>query len=650
MVAAAAVWLELALLNLGGLALFLRWGYTLAEAGTYAVISVTLLLSLVLQLGFWSGLSCLPPFLEILCVSIAAGLAFRQRALLARRWHGLRRSFPGPRGTAWVFGVGLIYLGLQCFMLPPSVNHWPDLAGLLWHHRPPPLESYAPAGAGLCLEPLNVSVLANLFLRFPTDFGVAGLGAMGYLAIVFGTYALARRHAWPATAFTVALIVAGLPRLVLQASTPGLEILPAAVALFCILCLYRLIEQSHWRDFVLLGLGLAFIAFSGRLGLWLSATLALVAAVLLLRRHTILFWWGLIRRSWPAFLAAVPAALVLSSLWRPAAGCPAIAYNDDGLIGALDHAFRYLLEIIHLPSEVERLSRWAFGFSPIQWMEGLQTNLACLLPAQRAAPRLFSVAWLPDEVLSWFGPLAFCLILPAIVYAARRGARRLRMIAVALVGYFYLAALIPAWTPGNAGLFTAWFACAGYLVAFLLPPWRISARGHRVLQAVSLVMMFYALTLNVSKPAFGRKFLGSDDPSGRLNSAELSLFLPDRFKTSIWLETRWGLDRWRRARQLFGDRRVEICSAALASGVRVGVLAQTAGQSYPFLAARPDVNFQWIDPEVYGDIGRLRRLQLGHVLFVDQEPLPAPAGAAVRVLWKADPTTSRLPGGLVQVR
>jgi hypothetical protein len=49
-----------------------------------------------------------------------------------------------------------------------------------------------------------------------------------------------------------------------------------------------------------------------------------------------------------------------------------------------------------------------------------------------------------DERLSWFGPAAWPLIWPAVVYAAWGGSGRLRVVALALIGYFYLAALIPA--------------------------------------------------------------------------------------------------------------------------------------------------------------------------------------------------------------
>ncbi len=661
MVAAAAVWLELALLCWGGLALFLRWGYSTAEAGTFAIVSVLMTLSLVLQVALAAGVPELLPAGEALLVSAALVLAFRRRALLAGGWGAFRRSVPGRSAAGGVFGVCLAYLGLQCFLVPLPINHWPELSLLLRHPAPHGSEFLDPAAAGRCLPPLNVWVLSYLFLRVPTDVGLAGLGALSYLAIVLGTYALARRHAWPPTALTVALVVAGLPRLVLQAATPGLEILPAAVALFCVLCLYRLIEQPGLRDLVLLGLGLLFTAAGGRLNPGFSAIFAIMAAVLLLRRHNAVFWWGLIRRSWPAALAAVPAAVVFSQVWRlgdrpvssgswfHAPACAGLAFNDGGPIAAIDNALRYLLASLHFPQEVDRLSRWLVGVSPVELIEAVQHAAGMRLRSDPADPCPFSVVWLPDEVLSWFGPLALILVLPAVGYAAWRGTRRLRVIAMALIGYFYLAVLVVAWAPGNAGLFTSWIACAGFLAAFLLPPWRISSRGLRVLQVASLLLTCHALLFNVSKPLLGAGLLDGNISPPPLTCAATPLFLPDRVEGSIWLESRWGADRWMRAHRLFGDRRVEICATSLPAGARVGVSAETAGLIYPFLAARPDVDFLWLAPALVSGLDRLHGLQLDYLLFVDRTPLPAPLGVGYKTQWTADPATSRLPGALLQV-
>jgi hypothetical protein len=54
-------------------------------------------------------------------------------------------------------------------------------------------------------------------------------------------------------------------------------------------------------------------------------------------------------------------------------------------------------------------------------------------------------------------------------------------------------ALIPAWMPGNARLFTLFFATGGFFVAFLLPPWRLSRRQKSLLQMLNSILFFHAL-------------------------------------------------------------------------------------------------------------------------------------------------------------
>ena len=61
-----------------------------------------------------------------------------------------------------------------------------------------------------------------------------------------------------------------------------------------------------------------------------------------------------------------------------------------------------------------------------------------------------------------------------------------------MAGYGYLACLIPAWTPANGATFTRFFACSGFMVAFLLPPWRLGRRDMLGIQAFCLLLLFYA--------------------------------------------------------------------------------------------------------------------------------------------------------------
>ena len=154
---------------------------------------------------------------------------------------------------------------------------------------------------------------------------------------------------------------------------------------------------------------------------------------------------------------------------------------------------RYLLESIHLTQLIERVSQWVFDLSPVAWFQRVHDGPMASLFADQGAVEPFKIIWVTGTDLSWFGPFAFLLILPAVLYAAFKAPRRLKAVAVALLGYFYLMTLIPAWRPGNARLFTIFYATGGFFVAFLLPPWRLSRRQRSLLQMLNGVLFFYAI-------------------------------------------------------------------------------------------------------------------------------------------------------------
>jgi hypothetical protein len=73
----------------------------------------------------------------------------------------------------------------------------------------------------------------------------------------------------------------------------------------------------------------------------------------------------------------------------------------------------------------------------------------------------------------------------------------LKALATALLGYFYLVALIPAWMPGNARYFSVFFACGGCCAAYFLPPWRLSIVGNRLLFLMCALMMLHTCLFGI---------------------------------------------------------------------------------------------------------------------------------------------------------
>ena len=660
---------EVVILCLGGFALFRRWGNSISESWAYALITPLMLLSALFQLVFIAGSPFLSGAAEILLTLLAAVVVCRQRATF-REGLTAGRAFAAanPTGSICALLLGL-YLLLAGFALPPESEHWPGLATVLYLQKsgsvlsalstPPPAAAIGP------LPPLNVAILSHLFLRFNTDFGLGLFGFMSYLSIGFTTYALARRYAWPPSAFTVALMVVAMPRVVLLATTPGLELLPAATALFCLLAVYRAIESPNRRDFFLTMCALLFTVSGSAMDAAFPAVMIPLSAVLLFRRHGFITWWNLLaRRLWtvPIALAAI---LLFSQLWLAAfnfahlgqwfgsAGFGSLHFNPDGIQGALANLVRTVFSSAHFTRPFDLVCNWALGFTVSGALQRLYDFLLAPLLGTLGATGPFVIQWLPDERIAWFGPFGFLMVLPAVGYAAVRGPRRLKAIAVGMASYFFLVVLIAAWCPENVRFFTLFFTCGGFTLALFLPPWYISPAGRRRLQEIAILLVLYASVFNLQKPALtmpawmsGANVAIATCIGATSASACRPAALPAE---SAWLASGWGRDRQEPSVRLFGDHRVAEIAARVPPQAPVGLVCRQPALAYPFLmtfpraelldAATVDLSNRWQGAD---DADR-------YLIFVDFDPRVTDLGPAPELLWQADPLQSSCSGSLIRI-
>ena len=476
---------EIALVAAAALIRLREAGLTLAEAGAYGLVGTLMLLSLVLQVAAMTGCSRAVVIFEVLLLVAAA-------ADLRRHWRrlGLEMraviSFGRHNPLLFTGMLGIAFILLALLVTLPPLD--PEIGLLTWKPTPGRAALAAPG-------PVNHRVLVDLFDRLSAGSGLLGL--IGYLVIALSTFALARRYAWPPTAATVTLVVLSQPRLFYQALSSGTEILPAAVGLFCLLTLYRTAEHPRFADLALLLLGLTFAVSDQPLGTAFPVVLGLLSIVVLYRRHGGRFWWWMTRENPAASLATIAAGLVFAQVWRGSAGgagTNSIAWpdNGDGILGAAANAARYLLQSVDLMPAGEHLGQWIWDSSPRQVIVGIYDSFLGPLVGQSGAAAPFGLAWGFDANTAWFGPLGFALVLPAVGYALLRGPRRLKAVAVAMTGFAYMACLIPAWTPQNGAIFTRFFVCGGFTVAFLLPPWRLRRSAKLGIQVFCLLLLCYA--------------------------------------------------------------------------------------------------------------------------------------------------------------
>ncbi|MGD8367466.1 MAG: hypothetical protein PVG78_07490 [Desulfobacterales bacterium] len=652
LLAVAAAFGELAVFSLAAYGMLKRGDRTTAEAAACALLLPPAFLSAVFQAVFIVGLPAASIPVELAALAAAAAAIRKYRRSLPPLASVLRSGISDHPFLAVASAFALSYLLLQALAIPPGATSWSDLAPIAYLENagtffPPP------PSAGPGINPLggavNHSILFHLLLRGGTDRGLGLLGFVAYLSIGFSTYALARRYAWPPTALTAALVVMSLPRLVVQASGPGVELMATAAALLVIVSLYRLIEHPNTIDLHLLLLFL-FFSISGRqMSLAVFLVLGALSALLLYRRHGGRIWRRLLVENRLLTLSALLPALLLSQLWLviaragpegTALASTGPAPNPGGITGALANMIRYGLESIHLTLPVEQLGRWMFGLSPIHLLGGIYHWAVAPFLGKAGATDPFVIRWLPDEALSWFGPFGFLLVAPAIAYAVYRGPRRIKAVALALAVYGYLVALVPAWQAGNAGYFTVFFACGGFCVAFFLPPWRLTKIGMHLLQAMSLGLLVYAASMNAAKPLIGYAgWIESLYPGDPLLTSQPVL---QRARQSIWTRLEQKQFQLAECKALFGDDRIQRLAELIEPDHPVGVFADHPERAYPLLLQwrRRVVPLPWnVSPAA------LRAIGIGYLLYLDSWPEKGQLGAGLKEIWHSEGPKA-LPGAL----
>jgi hypothetical protein len=469
------------LFALAGFVLFFTRNRTFAEASAFAVMAVLMGWSLVRQIALLADLPWLEQVVQWALTVMGPFLLYWKKEQLRRALVPLNDFIRDQMATSLLFCSGGLALIISVFFFS-SGSEW---------------QTAAP-----CLLPSSRwPVLNHWVLSYPQPITVAGEGRLlmilAYVGIGFSTYAMARRYAWPRTAVTVTAVVLTMPRLVVLALSPQEEIIQAAASAFVLLLLFRLVEEPTSEDLLLLPLAIVFTLSSYPLSMAVPPLFLALACVLLLRRHGLSPWWPLLRKN---LLWGLPLLLVLlvfsqvplviahyhheaevpQSLFE-SLFCPVMPFNHEPLLGTLANAVRYLLAGTQISYPLDDVINQAAGISPGGILTGIYHKLFKPLFVESQFNAAFHLPSRPPAATPWFGLLGFWLILPSLVYSLRHGPRRLRAIATAMWGYFYLAALIPAWTSDSVRNLTFFFVCSGFSIAFFLPPWRFSRRGRTVL-------------------------------------------------------------------------------------------------------------------------------------------------------------------------
>jgi len=637
---------ETILFCLTGFVIFRSKKNTIAESAAYAIAATLMMLSFLCQSALLVPVPFFLSVAEVCLLIVAVRTLYQQRACLHRTAVVLNHFMRLNPIIAMmgIFGCG--YLALLAVFIPPGIAYWNSLSRIFLfqqHGLFSAMKMAEPLGPAF---PINHAALSHLFLRFGSDMGVGIFGFLAYISIAFSTYALSRRYSWPSTAVTVTVIVISMPRLVYHASSPGNEILPAAMGLFSLLAAYRAVERLNPMDLLLAAMGIVFTVSDGRACIIFPVILLALVWMLLVRRHGArTLWTVMCQNRWWALIALIPMIifsqtwLFLTNVmydmrWAGSYGLFDVKFNMDGLQGSIANFLRYLLETIHFTLPIERFFRLTAhtGFTDI--FQTLGRHLPGFLSGTVGLAEPFFISWEPNEIYSWFGPFGFLLVLPALVFAFRRGPRMLKTIAIAMAGYVYLVALIFAWDPGNARLFTTVFVCGGFFIAFFLPPWRFGKGGKLAFQWISTILFFYALIFNTMKPLVP---IGRYVEADLLRSMEAPILKAEHFDRieprNIWLKTNWGFDRIAEARDYFGDQRVQEAAALLPHPARVAYVCDSLFHIYPFILLNANADIRVVSSKQVnaGDVLGLQNADA--ILCFGESPCQGSEKFSLKKVW-----------------
>lgn len=491
---------ETAVFILAGFAWFLSMGYTLAEAGAGAVVMVFMALCLIHQICLLIG-SPLPGFI-LEPAALAAILFFGIRRLpqlfltLASATRLVRQEiFSGLTiAAAWTVMAGLVVVGWL------STDHL--LAAHPWNGL---MTGSASGGlvrmAGIApIPPLNATALFYHTARFGLGPNACGFGLLAHMAVGFSTYALARRYTWPPMALTVTLMVLSMPRLVYLGLWPSAELVSTAAIAFSMVLIYRLLEQHQCLDLRFFFLCILFSIYANPLSIALVPVMALLLLVIMIRRHGWLLWRELLAEKpllsaltlLPALiLAQIPIFALNLAHDHPLLG-RAVAFENDGILGAAANLIRYFFISFDPTEPVQRMLVWLVGLDLSRLVMGTYNSLVVPVFGHAGLDGSFTPIFSGSGVMG-FGPFALLLVLPAMIHALVRGPRRLKAVSVAWTGYLYLAALVVAWHPGSLAVLSPLYAANGFVVAFALPPWRLRRRGMRLLQTALALLLAWSI-------------------------------------------------------------------------------------------------------------------------------------------------------------
>lgn len=572
-----------------------RPGWRVSETIATGIVLTLTTLSFLFQSAFLLRVPGLALAAECALLIWGAGILWKRRHTLLL-WYepviALARRSPvliAVVATCWT------YLFLQVLLLPP--DNWDSMTynlarvPLFQQNKTVLLEAFTTERQAVFA--VGSDILSHAFLRYYTDYGIALFSLLAYLAIALGTYATARKWFPCSISLTASLVVFSLPELVFQATITKNDIIAAAVAVACTLLTCRLLDSFSSVDCGILFLFAVFGVSVKTTFLAFAAPFFLICAPLLLYKHRGLLPKIRWRSSVTSVLWTLPPAFVLSGWWlywhnyRVFGGWMGskdfvqLHTNRDGFIGGGANFIRYLFQSMDLMAPVgvacSRLLKINLPYQVQSIYEHLFGRIFGTAGTSKAYQQFF-VTWGNRESVSWFGPLGWLLVLPAVCFAAVKGPKQIRGLGAIEIMCFLVLSYMIGWMPWNNRFMSLVFGSAGLCVAFLLN--EVAAKKPEILrwiQGVACLILLYCCFWNEAKPL--------------LISINPAKWPVQVFSKSIWAQSGFGTQRLFYADKFFEDDRVGRFGEIVGPLARVALISGPDSWVYHFFLVAPKATF-----------------------------------------------------------
>jgi len=454
--------------------------------------------------------------------------------------------------------------------------------------------------------PWGYDILAFLFLRFYSDFGLAIFNFLSYTVIIAGTYSLVNKVFKDSDlALTVSFLIASLKVVVLQATNTLPDIFTAAIVIVCFLAAYGLSRKWSGVHLYLLIVSMLFGLTVKSIFLIFALPFLFFFSLLFLKQHSYKsLFTGLKPKQYLGIHLVLPLGLFLCltlfwannfSNYGHIIGERSFTQghvNQDGVMGGLSNLLRFVLRTTDMPEElcgnvVTEVHNKILGKN-----QTIATRNPRFWP-----PKLEGTLKSP-EGSSWYGLLGILLVIPAVLYSLLRGKGFVRIVALSLLAFCCITLYKVVWMPWNGRFFIMFFAGSGVCIAFVLTKFSQKKWIKLPITLLALFTLFQAMLLNDQKPfLYPRESL--------LFVKKLAIMDTDYFANKF-CQTETLFPRWLNyvvKRNLYTENHynnknlIPVFSNSLEPGKRLLIVGRTDSWVFPFLLIRPDVDITVSRPE-----------------------------------------------------